>query len=191
MSHTDPNDRTKGKTMNTATTINCPDTVRGGSNPWIGTLEELVDAAPDKFGTLLTKLEDRGTIARLAEDADDERTLSDVVDFLTLEDVRDLADDPNATVITASPTHAETVALFKDAVFYRQGGADVVKENEFTRVIKTAGLWIVFDVTDGDACPASFNTEAEALAEQSSRTTAFMEDVESYRADDPNAAVQS
>lgn len=75
--------------MDPNTRINCPDLIRGAFAPWTGTLAELIRST---------------SVERLAVAANDlgltgDWTDADLMDRMTVEGIRSIADDPNAVVI--------------------------------------------------------------------------------------------
>lgn len=88
--------------MELTTTIHLPGLVSPTRKRWTGTLADaLKDATDGRAGALIERLTERGVFVEPDEDADDERDLTDVAEHLTIEDVRYLADDPNARIVGA------------------------------------------------------------------------------------------
>ena len=111
--------------MNMNTLVTCPDLIRGGANPWQGTLVDLINYNPDRLGDVIADLESRGLIEVLPEGADEWRWSMDIVYSLTLDDVRRLADDPNATV----------GLQLDDRVIFRSGGSGLPEPGVVAEVV--------------------------------------------------------
>lgn len=86
-------------TLTLETQIHCPDLIRGGRTPWTGTVGEMLAAHEKRIGSIIADMEADGRLARLADDADDERDDGMIAAAMTLVDVRRLVDDPNAEVV--------------------------------------------------------------------------------------------
>ena len=84
-------------TITFETRAHCPDQIRGGRNPWTGTVQELIGfSEPAIQGEVVHEMLTRGTITQGQYDAAD-GYIGDLIEFLTIEDLRSLADDPNLT----------------------------------------------------------------------------------------------
>lgn len=107
--------------MNVTDIIRSPRTVAGGQGAWTGTLAELIERTErydeQRAADLVTKMIADGRIPAVDEDAD-ERTLADVAHLITLDDVQDLTDDPNAIVIAGDPPRATDQDALRRAIAY-------------------------------------------------------------------------
>lgn len=87
--------------MNINDTVYSPNLVSDGLAPWEGTLGELIGWDVDRWENVVSEMVDRGAITQDEADQED-FYLADYADRMTLDDVRHLADDPNATVTSSN-----------------------------------------------------------------------------------------
>lgn len=77
--------------------INSPQLVRNGAGAWTGTLAEAISWETDRWETVANHMIPAGRLDQSELDADD-FDLANHVDAMTIEDIRNLLDDPDATV---------------------------------------------------------------------------------------------
>lgn len=109
--------------MKLTTHITSPRMIADGQGAWAGSLAELIDDteryAEQRAADLMTAMIADDRIEPTPEGADEERTLTDVAEHITLADVRFLTDDPNAR--TAAPPDP-TLVIRARQLFARRGG---------------------------------------------------------------------
>ena len=87
-------------TLTLNTWVVSPKLIANGRGAWEGTLADLIDSEVDSWCSLAQEMIETGRIA--AEDwYNEDFNLADYVDRFILDDVRILADDPNAMVYDA------------------------------------------------------------------------------------------
>lgn len=83
--------------------VHLPDSIRGGANPRTVTVEQLINETmthyPARAGVVLGDLCDRAGVDTLSDDFDLFLDSPELAAFITLSDVRALADDPNGEVV--------------------------------------------------------------------------------------------